>query len=276
MANSAEFLDCANLLLAPTGAHSQNDYKTRNSGGASSEICSQCDSASRLSSFVGRSGAVLGTSSTAPPQAGRPPASIGQAAAALSTCTPASFQGGLLTSQGDARKEAWDLFARRLDLCRELGIGVLVVACDIAAPISQQDIDRARLSLKQAAQEAVATLVDRGVNPLAKNKKIWDFGGGMGGPIVKDKVWFYTAHRWWGAQNFQPATSFNTTPHTPFYNPDPSRPTFTDFYNQDNSIRFTVQASERNKLTLSQHFQTNCACNFWTQYGVTGSSRKGH
>src|SRR5436190_19085581 len=30
----------------------------------------------------------------------------------------ASYQGGLLSSQGEARREAWDLFTRRLDLCR--------------------------------------------------------------------------------------------------------------------------------------------------------------
>ncbi len=112
------------------------------------------------------------------------------------------------------------------------------------------------------------TLIDRGVNPLAKNKKIWDYGVGVGGPLVRDRIWFYTAHRWWGAQNYQPATNFNLTPHTPFYTPDPERPTWTDFYNQDNSLRLTVQATERHKFTASQAFQTNCACHFWTQYGV--------
>src|SRR6266480_4606688 len=35
----------------------------------------------------------------------------------------ASYQGGLLDSQGEARQEHWGHFARRLELCRELGIG---------------------------------------------------------------------------------------------------------------------------------------------------------
>lgn len=112
------------------------------------------------------------------------------------------------------------------------------------------------------------TLVTRGVNPKAKNKKIWDYSVGIGGPIVNDKVWFYTAHRWWGAQNYQAKTNYNLTPHTPFYTPDMDRPTWTDFWNQDNGIRFTYQASDRHKLTLGQNFQSNCACHFWTQYGV--------
>lgn len=66
----------------------------------------------------------------------------------------ASYQGGLLTSQGDARREAWNLFARRLDLCRELGVETLVVACDIQRPLHQQDLDRAQASLAQLAVEA--------------------------------------------------------------------------------------------------------------------------
>src|SRR5687767_12400242 len=66
----------------------------------------------------------------------------------------ASFQGGLLASQGDARREAWDLFGRRLDLCREVGIGTIVVACDVPRPLSQQTIERVQASLVQVATEA--------------------------------------------------------------------------------------------------------------------------
>src|SRR5690242_10461760 len=39
----------------------------------------------------------------------------------------ASFQGGLLASQGEPRREAWELFSRRLTLCKELAIGMIVV-----------------------------------------------------------------------------------------------------------------------------------------------------
>ncbi len=46
----------------------------------------------------------------------------------------ASFQGGLLDSQGDARREHWESFARRLHCCKELGIGTLVLAGDLLAP----------------------------------------------------------------------------------------------------------------------------------------------
>src|SRR5437868_15388259 len=39
----------------------------------------------------------------------------------------ASYQGGLLISQGDARQQHWDHFGRRLALCRAIGIGTMVI-----------------------------------------------------------------------------------------------------------------------------------------------------
>jgi 2-keto-myo-inositol isomerase len=66
----------------------------------------------------------------------------------------ASFQGGLLVSQGDARREHWSHFGKRLDLCRVLGIKTLVVAGDVIGPIGQQDFERLQVSLVQAAKQA--------------------------------------------------------------------------------------------------------------------------
>lgn len=65
-----------------------------------------------------------------------------------------SMQGGLLASQGEQRREAWELFTRRLDLCRELEIPTIIVACDVPSPLSQQTVERVQFSLVQVAQEA--------------------------------------------------------------------------------------------------------------------------
>ncbi|HEV3194331.1 MAG TPA: TIM barrel protein, partial [Polyangiaceae bacterium] len=70
------------------------------------------------------------------------------------TAAVASFQGGLLVSQGDARREHWEHFSRRLRLLRELGVGTLVVACDVLGPLEQQDLERVQASLTQAAVRA--------------------------------------------------------------------------------------------------------------------------
>lgn len=66
----------------------------------------------------------------------------------------ASFQGGLLTSQGEARREAWAHFERRLDVCGELGVETLVVAGDLVGPMTAEDLDRVNVSLAEAARKA--------------------------------------------------------------------------------------------------------------------------
>jgi sugar phosphate isomerase/epimerase len=66
----------------------------------------------------------------------------------------ASFQGGLLTSQGEARAEHWKTFAGRLAVCRDLGIPVLVVAGDAFGPLGPEDLGRLSMSLAEAAKRA--------------------------------------------------------------------------------------------------------------------------
>jgi sugar phosphate isomerase/epimerase len=66
----------------------------------------------------------------------------------------ASFQGGILLSQADARREAWEQFERRLDLCAELAVPTLVITADFLGPFSQTDIERAQVSLAQAGEAA--------------------------------------------------------------------------------------------------------------------------
>lgn len=66
----------------------------------------------------------------------------------------ASMQGGLLTTTGAAREAAWDLLTRRLQLCRELETRVLVVACDVPAPLADADRLRVPASLRDLARAA--------------------------------------------------------------------------------------------------------------------------
>jgi sugar phosphate isomerase/epimerase len=70
------------------------------------------------------------------------------------TLTAAAYQGGLLLSQGEQRKAHYDHFRRRLDLCQQLGIGILLVVADFAESIDTTALGRAVVSLTQAAQWA--------------------------------------------------------------------------------------------------------------------------
>ncbi len=102
----------------------------------------------------------------------------------------------------------------------------------------------------------------RGLRSVPSFKKGYDIGGGVGGPIMRDKLWFYTAHRWWGAEEYAPNAYSNATPHTVFYTPDLSRPGYLDIENRDNSLRLTWQATPKQKVTFSQSLQENCLCFF--------------
>ncbi len=66
----------------------------------------------------------------------------------------AAYQGGLLLSQGDARKAHFDHFKRRLDLCQRFGIPTLLLVADFAQSLSADDLGRAVVSLAQAGQWA--------------------------------------------------------------------------------------------------------------------------
>jgi sugar phosphate isomerase/epimerase len=70
------------------------------------------------------------------------------------TLAAAAMQGGILLAQGDARRESFELFERRLELCHALRIATLVVAADFADDFAATGYRRAVVSLQQAAQRA--------------------------------------------------------------------------------------------------------------------------
>jgi 2-keto-myo-inositol isomerase len=70
------------------------------------------------------------------------------------TAAAASFQGGLLTTQGEARLEHWKHFESRLVMLRGAGIPVLVIAGDTFGPLGPQDLGRLSMSLVEAAKRA--------------------------------------------------------------------------------------------------------------------------
>jgi len=94
---------------------------------------------------------------------------------------------------------------------------------------------------------------------------VYEYGAGLGGPIKKDRLWFYTGHRWWGHRNnlggliggfFNKTQGLNEW----LYTPDLDRPAYEERWNQDNNIRFTWQAAQKHKINLAWYYQDNCSC----------------
>jgi sugar phosphate isomerase/epimerase len=75
------------------------------------------------------------------------------------TLAAAAYQGGLLLSQGAERKTHYDHFRRRLDLCAGLRVPTVLVVADFATEVEATALERAVVSLKQAAQWATGANV---------------------------------------------------------------------------------------------------------------------
>ena len=114
-------------------------------------------------------------------------------------------------------------------------------------------------------------LRDRGLTTSASIRKSYDVGGGLGGPIEKDKLWFFTAARAWGASQYQQGSYYNLTQGTLFYTPDPSRLSHNNEYFRDVSLRLTWQAAQKHKIVFSYSQQNNCSCPFGL-LGVGGAT----
>lgn len=100
----------------------------------------------------------------------------------------------------------------------------------------------------------------RGLTAVNKILEIYDATVTMGGPIKKDKVWFFTAQREWGNRHLMAGFYWNKTQGTPFYTPDLSRPADRYQWYESHLGRVTWQASQKDKLNFFADRQTTCQC----------------
>src|SRR4029453_12838388 len=73
----------------------------------------------------------------------------------------------------------------------------------------------------------------RGVTSSPTLRTRYDVGGGIGGPIQRDRVWFFASSRSWETSTTYPNNWFNATAGTLFYTPDLSRPAKTPPWQRD-------------------------------------------
>lgn len=95
--------------------------------------------------------------------------------------------------------------------------------------------------------------------------KNWDFSPGFGGPLVKDKVWFYLSGRYQGANTQVPGQFYNLNANNPnswVYRPDTSQPAVLNRNWKDYQARVAYQATPKNKFGFLVDWQENCFCPF--------------
>jgi hypothetical protein len=113
----------------------------------------------------------------------------------------------------------------------------------------------------------------RGLTRTTRFSYIYDVGAGVGGPIVKDKLWFYTAFRKWDSANALAGVYYNKLHGTPFYEADLTRPGTEAFFQRDFSARATWAVNQRHKITFTNSNQDLCLC--WFNLGSGTMSPEG-
>ena len=100
----------------------------------------------------------------------------------------------------------------------------------------------------------------RGLDTVSLILRIYDMGGTVGGPIKRDKVWFFASLRHWGNSHQMAGNYFNKTLGTMFYTPDFDRPAFRYQWYRSRAGRVTWQASQRDKVAFFADWAHQCIC----------------
>ena len=94
-------------------------------------------------------------------------------------------------------------------------------------------------------------------------RKLWDVNPGFGGPLQRDKIWFYVSALYNGSQLDVADMWFNKNalnPNAWTYEPDLTRPAYKDTHYQGGDARLTWQISPRHKLGILLADQSGCTC----------------
>src|SRR5262249_12299293 len=101
----------------------------------------------------------------------------------------------------------------------------------------------------------------QGVQEAAGLIKLWDISGAVGGPIKRDKLWFFANVRDFGNHTQIPggvANKFAGDASHWDYAPDPGVQARTATSKTVTSIRLTSQVTPRNKVSFYYDYQWDC------------------
>ncbi len=104
-------------------------------------------------------------------------------------------------------------------------------------------------------------LRDRGLTTPGETQKVWDFNLGLGGPIAKDRLWYFVNIRDEGSHRTVPGMFANANAGDPTkwtYAADTSRPAVLAASYRMTGVRLTAQLTQRNKLSAYWDEQRPC------------------
>ena len=107
--------------------------------------------------------------------------------------------------------------------------------------------------------EALKAAGLRAPDPLIK---VWDVNAGVGGPVMRDRLWYFATARTQGSERYVTNLFYNKNAGNPnawTYEPDLSRQAFSDRVAKTATLRLTWQATPRNKFNA-----------YWDEQGICG------
>jgi hypothetical protein len=90
----------------------------------------------------------------------------------------------------------------------------------------------------------------QGVTSTDTIDHLFDTSFAFGGPIRRDALWFWTAHRYWGYKIFRTDAYYEINPYDFRYEPDLSHPGADSQPSHADDLRLTWQISPKHKLSL--------------------------
>jgi hypothetical protein len=94
-------------------------------------------------------------------------------------------------------------------------------------------------------------------------KSNYDINPALGGPLLRDRLWFFSAARWYAVNNYVSGSVLNANAGDPSswtYAPDSSFRGSRDTEWQSYNTRITWQVNQKNKLSLFWDQQKRCSC----------------
>ncbi len=105
-------------------------------------------------------------------------------------------------------------------------------------------------------------LRQRGLTVVNKTKSLIDFTPAFGGPLVRDRLWFYSSYRAQVTDNYVGGLYYNATPKAWTYTEDRSRPAVSDQRTYNGTVNLTYQMSRNNRLSVFSSYEKMCLCHF--------------
>ena len=107
----------------------------------------------------------------------------------------------------------------------------------------------------------------KGVRSPDAIKEAYDYNPSVGGPVVRDRLWFFGSLRFLGNSNYVTGIFVNKNAGNPQawnYDPDLEQPAFTNSTSKSGNVRLTWQASPSNKFSFFHDHQDLCRCSLVT------------